>query len=67
MTFPPRAEDLLENDFKIEPEFIGDIAEVISQRTRRPIEWCEQNPPYEKVNSVRDLVSFFQHQQKAPE
>jgi len=39
-----------------------DLAGQISQRTGRTMEGCEYNPYYGKVNTVRDLVLFFNHQ-----
>jgi hypothetical protein len=65
VSFPPRADDSLENDLKIDDLFLVCIAEAVAQRTRRPLEGCEDNPFNEKVKSVRDLVSFFVHQEKS--
>lgn len=60
--FPIRADDRLEDDLKIDPDDVDDLAEAIAQRTRRPLDHCEQNPLYGKVKTVGELVGFFVHQ-----
>lgn len=60
--FPIRADDRMDEELKIDSEEIPDIAEVVAQRTGRPLEKCESNPLYGKVKTVRELVEFFIHQ-----
>jgi hypothetical protein len=41
-----------------------DLLEEISQRTGRSLEGFETNPYYGKITTVRDLVLFFNHQDR---
>ncbi len=60
--FPIRPDDRFEGDLKIDMDDMEDLAEVIAQRTGRPLDRCQQNPLCGKVKTVRDLVEFFIHQ-----
>ncbi len=60
--FPIRAEDRLEGDLLLDSDDVDELDEAIAQRTGRPLEQCEQNPLYEKVTTVREVVEFFVHQ-----
>jgi hypothetical protein len=62
MGFPPRKTDRfavlgLDEDWDV-------IAEEVAQRTGRPLTNCEQNPLYDKVETVGDMVEFFMSQPK---
>ena len=60
--FPIRPDDRLRDDLKIDHDDVGDIAEVIAQRTGRQLLDCEANPLYGRVTTVRELVEFFVRQ-----
>lgn len=60
-SFPVRAEDSIWQDLDVLPDEIDDIVGNIAQRTRRNLDGGEQNP-FAAVETVRDLVMFFQHQ-----
>jgi hypothetical protein len=61
--FPVRAQDALVRDLRIDPEDIDmSLAPAIAQRTGRSLERSERNPYSGKVQSVADLVMFFEHQ-----
>ena len=58
-----RASDNLFTDLCIDPEDLElDLAEEISQRTGRTLDNMEDNPYFDKVNTVKDLVLFFDAQ-----
>ena len=61
---PIRANDDWENDLKIDPDDLDDMADHIAWRTRRSLGDTKQNPLYGKVHTVRDIVGFFEHQPK---
>ena len=52
----------LENNLKIDPEDLDDLAHTIAGRAGRSMEDAKQNPFYGKVKTVRDLVGFLEHQ-----
>jgi len=54
----------LENNLKIDPEDLDDLARTIAVRAGRSMEDAKQNPFYGKVKTVRDLVGFLEHQPK---
>ncbi len=62
---PIRADDRWEEDLKIDPEDFEDLAMDIAQRAGRSMDDTEHNPFYGKVRTVRDLVSFFEHQSRS--
>jgi hypothetical protein len=59
---PIRADDRWEEDLKIDPEDLEDLVMDIAQRARRSMDDTKHNPLYGRVKTVRDIVSFFQHQ-----
>ena len=65
VTLPLKADDdiveLLEID---EEDFELDLFEEIAQRARRSTEDKEKNPYFGKVHTLRDLVNFFNEQQR---
>jgi len=61
--FPLRREDNLVKELGIDCEDLGyDIVDEIATRTGRSLENFEENPYWEKVETVGDLVQFFLHQ-----
>ncbi|MBN2180705.1 MAG: hypothetical protein JW715_02230 [Sedimentisphaerales bacterium] len=63
--FPVRADDRWEEDLQIDPDDMEwDIFPDIAHRACRSIENTEQNPFYDRVKTVRDLVNFLEHQPK---
>jgi len=66
--FPIRAEDRLNDCLITDPDDLDlDLVEEISERTGRSLENTESNPYYAKVETVRDLVLFFNAQPFANE
>ncbi len=63
--FPIRPTDSIFVDLKIDDEdFEYDLVEEIAQRTGRSLKNIESNSYYGKVNSVENLVYFFNEQPK---
>ena len=60
--FPVRAGDRLGKDYGLDPDDINDVWEVVSRRTGRSMDATEQNPYYDRVHTVGDLVHFANHQ-----
>jgi acyl carrier protein len=61
--FPLRREDDLVKELGIDSEELGlDLVDEIAARTGRSLENTENNPCWEKVETVGDLVQFFLHQ-----
>jgi hypothetical protein len=59
---PLRATDRLDHDLKIDPEDLDDLSQIIAYRTGRSLEWTAQPPLPDSVNTVSDLVLFFNNQ-----
>jgi hypothetical protein len=60
---PLRACDRLIEDLQIDPEDLEmDLAEEIAERTGRTLAETDRNPYYGKVETVQDLVLFFNAQ-----
>ncbi len=58
-----KADDHIYNDLEIDEEdFQFDLVEEISQRTGRSLEFTKNNTYYNDVNTIRDLVLFFNEQ-----
>ncbi len=63
---PIRASDEFGRDLPIDAEDLEmDIILEIAQRTGRSVDDTKRNPFYGKINTVRDLVLFFNAQAKA--
>jgi hypothetical protein len=61
--FPVRADDhCYERGLKIDPEDLEDLASDIAFRAGRSLDGSEKNPFYGKVQTVRDMVAFFENQ-----
>jgi len=60
-----RPADRCEEDLKIDPEDLDDLAADIAFRARRSMDGGEQNPLYGKVKTVADIVTFFGMQRNA--
>jgi hypothetical protein len=65
-SFPVRADDRLKEDLLLDDDDLDmDLVPQVETRTGRPVENTDNNPYFGKVETVRDLVLFFQHQPKA--
>jgi hypothetical protein len=63
--FPVRAGDRLKEDLGLDPDDIDlDLIEEVEQRTMRALANTRANPYYGRVETVEDLVLFFQAQPK---
>jgi hypothetical protein len=60
--FPFRPADHFDADLNLDEDELEDLARAISHRTRRALDCTPANPFYNRVETVRDLVSFFVHQ-----
>jgi hypothetical protein len=61
--FPIHAADSIADELLIDPDDLSmDIVQTIAKRSRRSLEHFERNPFYPGIVTVRDLVSFFEHQ-----
>ena len=64
--FPVRANDLLKEDLLLDDDELDiDLAQEVEMRTARSLDKSAANPYFGKVRTVRDLVFFFQNQQRA--
>jgi hypothetical protein len=61
---PVRRGDRCEKDLKIDLEDLNDIASDVAFRAQRSLNDAEKNPLYNKVETVGDVVTFFEHQPK---
>lgn len=62
---PIKVSDRLKEDLLLDDDVLDlDLAEQISQRTGRTLKNCESNPYFGKVKTVKDLVLFFNYQEK---
>ena len=59
VVYPFRASDRLVEDLDLDSEELDDIAEEVMQRTGRVDKDWEKNPYYDKLETVKDLVLFF--------
>ena len=60
---PIKGSDRLYEDLGFESDDVDlDLAVQISQRTGRTMKGCRDNPYFEKVHTVADLVMFFNRQ-----
>lgn len=59
---PLRPSDSLERNLHIDSDDLTDIARDATVRVGRAFENLEANPFYGRVDTVRDLVAFVQHQ-----
>lgn len=63
VSFPLRAEDRLMGGLICDPDDLDmDLVVQVSKRTGRSLENPKNNPFYERVHTVRDLVYFFNAQ-----
>ena len=62
--FPIRATDRLKEDLNLDPEDLDDIAHNIAERAKYDMSETKNNPLYDKVNTVADMVLFFSYQPK---
>ncbi len=62
---PIRASDRLDEDLDLDDDDLFYLYNQIAQRTNRTDEKIEQNPYYGKVDTVEDMVLFFNAQPKA--
>lgn len=61
--FPVRADDRLKEDLMLDDDDLDlDVAVEVEARTGRSLEDARKNPYFGKVQTVRDLVLFFQSQ-----
>ncbi|MFN8391487.1 MAG: hypothetical protein U0136_14460 [Bdellovibrionota bacterium] len=63
---PLRADDHIEKDIMIGGTDLDDVFIEIATRAGRSLEDGEDNPFYDKVHTVRDLVMFLHHQPWMP-
>lgn len=63
---PLRADDLLKEDLRLEDDDLDlDVATEVDERTGRSLDNASANPYFGKVQTVRDLVLFFQAQARS--
>lgn len=61
--FPIRADDRLKQDLHLDDDDLDvDVAVQVEQRTGRSLDNASANPYFDKVQTVRDLIMFFQVQ-----
>lgn len=65
-SFPIRASDVLHRDLLDDPDALDmSVAPAVAQRTGRTLDDADRNPFYGRVNTVQDLVLFFNAQPKS--
>jgi len=62
--FPIKADDLLEKTYNIDPDDLDEIYWKVADRLGIDTQNPEENPLFNKVTSVRNLVMFLHHQPK---
>lgn len=62
---PIRAQDHLSTGLGIDPDDIENVAHAIAVRAARSLEGVRANPYWNRVETARDLVMFFDAQPKA--
>lgn len=62
--FPLRWSDNLYSDLCLQGDNVEDLIERVAQRTGRCIKHAELNPLFGKINTVGELIIFFNHQSK---
>lgn len=63
--FPIRKTDKLRKDLRLDVDDIDDVGEEIAQRTSRQLKNTQDNPYFDQVETVEDLVLFFSHQPRS--
>jgi hypothetical protein len=61
-TFPLRPSDRFVEDLRTDSDDLDFGAIHIARRTGRSLDGYERNPMFGKIDTLRDLVMFFQHQ-----
>ena len=64
---PVHRDDRCEQDLRVDPEDLDDLARDIAFRARRSMAGCDQNPLYGKVKTVGDIVAFLGHRPRIAE
>jgi len=62
--FPIRAADRIDEDLRIDGEDLSDIMYDIAARAGYDMNKTNNNPLYDKVKTIEDLVMFFTHLEK---
>ncbi|MCH6259265.1 hypothetical protein MLD52_22115 [Puniceicoccaceae bacterium K14] len=62
--FPVRPSDSLEDDLRIDPDDLDDLAFDIAERSCRSMDRTVENPKFDNVVTVLDMIEFFEHQPK---
>jgi hypothetical protein len=66
--FPLRCGDRIVDDLRIDPDDLDELLAInIAERTSRDMTDTTRNPYFGRVQTVRDLIMFFQSQPKLPE
>lgn len=60
--FPLRGSDRLDEDLRIDPDDLDDLAVEIGLRAGRSSAGYEANPMFGRVRTLSDFVHFFMHQ-----
>ena len=64
VAYPIRASDSCEDDLLLMDEDFDEAVLLIADRAGRSLDQSEKNPFYGKLDTIRDLVMFLQHQPK---
>ena len=62
--FPLRATDRIDEDLQIDREDLDELADDIAMRAGYDMTETKNNPLYDKVKTVGDIVLFYGHQPK---
>jgi hypothetical protein len=62
---PIRTDDRWEEDLRIDPDDFDELVMDIARRAGRSMDDAAHNPFCGKVTTVRDLVTFLEHQPRA--
>jgi hypothetical protein len=63
---PIRPTDDLKKDLKIDPDDLDETAFEIARRAGRSMGDTKNNPMFDRVITVADIIVFFEHQPKRP-
>ena len=62
LTLPLRATDRIDEDLRIDPDDVDDLADEIAVRTGRSLDDAEMNPYYGRVETIADFAAFIDRQ-----
>jgi hypothetical protein len=63
---PLRPYDDIKKFWRVNPEDLDDVAFTIAHRAGRSMDDTKKNPMFDRVVTIADMITFFEHQPKRP-